>query len=106
MIPGLTKAYDEESGSIKLTREEIDKLLESTEKQIKQQAYTEVLESAYKAQAEAALEATKAEEAYKAATDDLSTALGGMSVDDFLLLNPQQADRRTCSSSLTDPAGS
>ena len=45
-----------------------------------------------KAQAEAALEATKAEEAYKAATDDLSTALGGMSVDDFLLLNPQQAD--------------
>ena len=92
VIPGLTKAYDEESGSIKLTREELDKLLESTEKQIKQQAYTEVLESAYKAQAEAALEATKAEEAYKAATDDLSTALGGMSVDDFLLLNPQQAD--------------
>ena len=62
------------------------------EQQIKLQAYTEVLESAYKAQAEAALEATKAEEAYKAATDDLSTALGGMSVDDFLLLNPQQAD--------------
>ena len=92
VIPGLTKAYDDESGSIKLTREELDKLLESTEKQIKQQAYTEVLESAYKAQAEAALEATKAEEAYKEATDDLSTALGGMSVDDFLLLNPQQAD--------------
>ena len=92
VIPGLTKAYDEESGSIKLTREELDKLLESTEKQIKQQAYTDVLETAYRAQAEAALEAAKAEEAYKAATDDLNTALGGMSVDDFLLLNPQQAD--------------
>lgn len=91
-IPELAAAYDEETSSINLTTEALDALLESTEKQIRQQAYTEVLESAYKAQAEAALEAAKAQSAYETATEDLNAALNGMTVDDFLLLTPAQAD--------------
>lgn len=93
-IPELAKAYDEETGSIKLTKEALDQLLESTEQQIRQQAFADTLEAAYKAQAEAALQAAQAEAAYEAATTDLQTALGGMTADDFLALTPAQAEAR------------
>lgn len=93
-IPELAAAYDEETSSINLTTEALDALLESTEKQIRQQAYTEVLESAYKAQAEAALEAAKAQSAYETATEELSKTLGGMTADDFMALSPAEAEAR------------
>ena len=104
VIPGLRDAYDEETGSIKLTTEALDALLESSEKQIRQQAYAEALESAYKAQAEAALEAERAQSAYNEATEELAGVLGDMSVEDFLLLNPQQADAVARSAGTTKEA--
>ena len=63
-IPGLVEAYDAETGSINLTTEALDGLLEATEKQIKQKAYTEALEKAFKAQADATMEAAEAQTAY------------------------------------------
>ena len=93
-IPELAAAYDEEKSSINLTTDALDALLESTEKQIRQQAYTEVLESAYKAQAEAAMEAAKAQSAYESATEELSKTLGGMTADDFMALSPAEAEAR------------
>ncbi len=87
-IPELAAAYDEETSSINLTTDALDALLESTEKQIRQQAYTEVLESAYKAQAEAALEAAKAQSAYESATEDLQKKLGELSIEDFMAMSP------------------
>ena len=94
VIPGLRDAYDEETGSIKLTTEALQENIEVAKQQIRLQAYTEVLESAYKAQAEAALEAAKAQSAYETATTDLNAALGGMTADDFLALTPAQAEIR------------
>lgn len=104
VIPGLRDAYDEETGSIKLTTEALQDNLEAAEQQIKLQAYAEVLESAYKAQAEAALEAERAQSAYNEATEELAGILGDMSVEDFLLLNPQQADAVARSAGTTKEA--
>lgn len=87
-IPELADAYDSETDSINLTTEALDALLESTEKQIRQQAYTDVLESAYKAQAEAALEAAKAQSAYESATEELQKKLGNISIEDFMMMSP------------------
>ena len=78
-IPELRDAYDEETSSINLTTEAVDKLLDSMEQQIRQQAYADTLEAAYKAQAEAALEAVKAQSAYEQATSDLTEAMSGLS---------------------------
>lgn len=94
VIPGLRDAYDEETGSIKLTTEALQENIEVAKQQIRLQAYTEVLESAYKAQAEAALEAAKAQSAYETATEDLSAALNGMTADDFMALSPAEAEAR------------
>lgn len=77
-IPGLADAYDAETGSINLTTEALDGLLVATEKQIKQKAYTEALEKAFKAQADAAMEAAEAQSAYEKASDDLSAALSSV----------------------------
>ena len=77
-IPGLAAAYDAETGSINLTTEALDGLLVATEKQIKQKAYTEALEKAFKAQADAAMEAAEAQSAYEKASDDLSAALSSV----------------------------
>lgn len=88
VIPELAAAYDEETSSIDMTKESLDELLESTQKQIKLQAYTDVLESAYRAQAEAALEAAKAQSAYETATEELQAKLGNLSVEDFMAMSP------------------
>ena len=104
VIPGLRDAYDEETGSIKLTTEALQDNIKAAEQQIKLQAYAEVLESAYKAQAEAALEAERAQSAYNEATEELAGVLGDMSVEDFLLLNPQQADAVARSAGTTKEA--
>lgn len=64
MIPGLAEAYDAETGSINLTTEALEGLLTVTEKQIKQKAYTEALEKAVKAQADATMEAAEAQSVY------------------------------------------
>ena len=74
-IPELRDAYDEETSSINLTTEAVDKLLDSMEKQIRQQAYADTLEAAYKVQAEAALEAVKAQSAYTQSIEELKNAL-------------------------------
>ena len=63
-IPGLADAYDAETGSINLTTDALEGLLAATEKQIKQKAYTEALEKAFKAQADAVMEAAEAQSAY------------------------------------------
>lgn len=63
-IPGLADAYDAETGSINLTTGALEGLLAATEKQIKQKAYTEALEKAFKAQADAVMEAAEAQSAY------------------------------------------
>ena len=63
-IPGLAAAYDAETGSINLTTEALEGLLTATEKQIKQKAYTEALEQAFKAQADATMEAAQAQSVY------------------------------------------
>lgn len=63
-IPGLADAYDAETGSINLTTEALEGLLAATEKQIKQKAYTEALEQAFKAQADATMEAAQAQSVY------------------------------------------
>lgn len=75
VIPGLAEAYDTETSSINLTKEALDELLDSTIKQIKMDAYSDAIEQAYKAAADAAVEATEAQSAYEAATNDLSDAL-------------------------------
>ena len=74
-IPGLTEAYDAETGSINLTTEALDALIESTERQIKMDAYSDAIEQAYKAAADAAVEAADAQSGYEAATNNLSDAL-------------------------------
>lgn len=63
-IPGLADAYDAETGSINLTTDALEGLLAATEKQIKQKAYTEALEKAFKAQADAVMEAAEAQSTY------------------------------------------
>ena len=63
-IPGLADAYDAETGSINLTTEALEGLLAATEKQIKQKAYTEALEKAFKAEADARMQAAEAQSVY------------------------------------------
>ena len=88
VIPGLAEAYDAETSSINLTTEALQKNLKTAEQQIKLNAYAEALETAYKAQAEAVLEATKAQSAYEEAFDQLQEKLGeGVSVNDYLGMN-------------------
>ena len=77
-IPELAEAYDAETGSIKLTREELDKLLTSYEQQMKFQAYSDMLQEAYRKQAEAQLEASDASSAYQEALKQLNEYTGGM----------------------------
>ena len=77
-IPELADAYDSETGAIKLTREELDKLLTSYEQQMKFQAYSDMLQEACRKQAEAQLEASDASSAYQEALKQLNDYTGGM----------------------------
>ena len=77
-IPELAGAYDTETGKINLTREALDKLLDSYEQQMKFQAYSDMLQEAYRKQAEAQLEASDASSAYQEALRQLNEYTGGM----------------------------
>ncbi len=83
VIPGLAEAYDAESGSIDMTTDALKRLLEQTEKQIKLNAYKSVFEEAYKAQAEAANEATRAQDGYDAAVNQLRSSFEGLSDEEY-----------------------
>ena len=92
VIPELASAYDEETGSIDMTTEAMDRLLDSTAKQIKMEAYSEAIEQAYKAAADAAIEASEAQSAYEAATNDLSEALSGVPAEIMDQIDLSNAD--------------
>ena len=92
VIPELAAAYDEETGSIDMTTEAMDRLLDSTAKQIKMEAYSEAIEQAYKAAADAAIEASEAQSAYEAATNDLSEALSGVPAEIMDQIDLSNAD--------------
>ena len=83
VIPGLAEAYDAESGSIDMTTDALKRLLEQTEKQIKLNAYKSVFEEAYKAQAEAANDATRAQDGYDAAVNQLRSSFEGLSDEEY-----------------------
>lgn len=71
-IPELAKAWDEESGSIKLTYDELTKLMENQEAYIVQQAALEAREETMKALYEAELNVAKAESAHSEALEHLN----------------------------------
>lgn len=80
-IPGLAEAYDAETGSINLTTEAMKGLLDVSEKQIKQKAYAEALETAIKAEADAQFAAAQAQSAFDAATKNLDDAIAKLPKD-------------------------
>lgn len=92
VIPELASAYDEETGSIDMTTEAMDRLLDSTAKQIKMEAYSEAIEQAYKAAADAAIEASEAQSAYEAATNDLAEALSNVPAEIMDQIDLSNAD--------------
>lgn len=71
-IPELAKAWDEESGSIKLTNDELIKLMENQEAYIFQQVAMETMEETMKALSEAELNAAKARNAHSEAVQQLN----------------------------------
>ena len=91
-IPGLRDAYDEETSSINLTTDALDKLLDSTEKQIRLNAYKDTFSKAYEAEAEAALEAAKAQSAHDEAVKALRESFGNLSDEEFESLGVMDAN--------------
>lgn len=81
-IPELADAFDEETGSVKLTTDEITNLFEANENLIKQKAYAEALTETYEALAEAELTKAKADSALEEAQEQYNEAVenwtGGM----------------------------
>lgn len=71
-IPELAKAWDEETGSINLTNEELKKLLENEESYIIYQAGIEAKTEAMKAAFEAEMNLAKASSAHKEALEELN----------------------------------
>lgn len=61
-IPELAAAYDEETGSISLTNQEIEKLLDNQKAQVMQASAQEALEKVYQAQFDATLALTQAQD--------------------------------------------
>lgn len=61
-IPELAAAYDEETGSISLTNQEIEKLLDNQEAQVMQASAQEALEKVYQARFDATLALTQAQD--------------------------------------------
>lgn len=98
-IPELAEAYDAETGSINLTKEALDELLDSYEQQLKFQAYSDMLTEAYKKQAEAQMEAADASSASKAALQELNDYTGNMDLGalvttfDSLSMDPLVVER-------------
>ena len=79
-IPELAAAYDEETGSISLTNQEIEKLLDNQKTQVMQASAQEALEKVYQAQFDATLALTQAQdgltEAQKRWNERVDEALG------------------------------
>ena len=100
-IPELAEAYDAEKGSISLTREEMEKLIDSTERQIRQSAYAEALEKAYKAAADASISATEAQSAYEDASKALNEELAKWPEEAQEMIKTG-ADARTVFNELTE----
>lgn len=79
-IPELAAAYDEETGSISLTNQEIEKLLDNQKAQVMQASAKEALEKVYQAQFDATLALTQAQdgltEAQKRWNERVDEALG------------------------------
>lgn len=79
-IPELAAAYDEETGSINLTNQEIEKLLDNQKAQVIQASAQAALEKVYQAQFDAALSLTQAQdgliEAQKRWNERVDEALG------------------------------
>lgn len=73
-IPALKSAYDEQTGSISLTNEEISNLIENQERLIMQNAQMEAKETAYKALADAEINVAMASSAVKKAEEELNAA--------------------------------
>lgn len=74
-IPELAAAYNEETGAINLSNQEIEKLLASREKMLMQQASMEAQEEAYKTLFDAELNAAKATSAVETAEEDYTAAM-------------------------------
>ena len=79
-IPELAAAYDEETGNISLTNQEIEKLLDNQKAQVMQASAQEALEKVYQAQFDATLALTQAQdgltEAQKRWNERVDEALG------------------------------
>ena len=79
-IPELAAAYDEETGSINLTNQEIEKLLDNQKAQVMQASAQEALEKVYQARFDATLALTQAQdgltEAQKRWNERVDEALG------------------------------
>ena len=79
-IPELAAAYDEETGSISLTNQEIEKLLDNQKAQVMQASAQEALEKVYQAQFDATLALTQTQdgltEAQKRWNERVDEALG------------------------------
>ena len=81
-IPELAAAYDSETGSINLTNEEIETLINNQERLVMQNALMETREQAYAALAQATLNATMAQSAYDESVDRFHQ-VAGENIDSF-----------------------
>lgn len=79
-IPELADAYDEETGSINLTNQEIEKLINNQKAQVMQAAAQEALDKVYKAQFDAALELTRAQDGLTEAQKKWNDVAGSAAV--------------------------
>lgn len=98
-IPELAAAYDEETGSINLTNQEIEKLLDNQKAQVMQASAQAALEKVYQAQFDAALSLTQAQdgltEAQKKWNDVASAASVSAPIEtynDYVAVTGQASD--------------
>ncbi len=91
-IPELAAAYDEETGSIKLTNTEIKNLIENQEALLLQQASMEAQQEAYKALFDAEMNAAKATSAAKEAQEEYNASW--QSLQDAMSLGDTEAPKK------------
>lgn len=98
-IPELAAAYDEETGNINLTNQEIEKLLDNQKAQVMQASAQAALEKVYQAQFDAALSLTQAQdgltEAQKKWNDVASAASVSAPIEtynDYVAVTGQASD--------------
>lgn len=93
-VPELAAAFDEESGSLNLTNQEISDYIDNHEKIVLQQAAVEAQTEAYKALFDAKLEQAKADSAVEAAQNKLNEAIekNNLTIDDYAAGGGQYID--------------